>query len=152
MAAPLKMATVLFPVWACLCWAFSYVTLEQSLTKISIPTWLALNALALVVAAFALSSDDQAISLNSIIVDRKTLVLVGVCLAATIGAEVFTIMAIKNVSATYAAFGEMMYPFFIPIFAYLIFGVKELNISTLVGGVMIMFGGFILVSGKLKGW
>ena len=60
------------------------------------------------------------------------------------------LFAMKNVSATYAAIGELGYPFFTAVFAYLIFHERQAGLPTMVGGALIFLGCLIVVIGKMK--
>ncbi len=63
----------------------------------------------------------------------------------------FTLVAIRDVSPTFAAIGEVSYPIFVPLFAYILFKDKQWDMATLIGGGLIFLGLFIVISGKMRG-
>jgi drug/metabolite transporter (DMT)-like permease len=56
----------------------------------------------------------------------------------------------KTVNPTYAALGEIAYPIFVPLFAYLIFKDKQWDMATVVGGSIVMLGLFIMIYFKAR--
>lgn len=62
----------------------------------------------------------------------------------------FTLLVLKHVSATYAAIGEIAYPLFVPLFAWLLFREKQWDASTVIGGALIFLGLAILIYGQYK--
>ncbi len=65
-------------------------------------------------------------------------------------AWMITLNVVQQVSPTYAAIGEVAYPVFVPIFAYLIFRRNEFDWPTIAGGFFIMLGLFIMIYFKSK--
>lgn len=59
-----------------------------------------------------------------------------------------SIYAMKYVSPTFVAVGEIGYVIFTPLFGYLLFGRKEVDTYTLIAGVFILIGCAVLIYGK----
>jgi drug/metabolite transporter (DMT)-like permease len=59
---------------------------------------------------------------------------------ASTSAGVFIFLAIGGKNATVASLIEISYPFFVALFAWLLFREAELNLATLIGGVLILLG------------
>jgi drug/metabolite transporter (DMT)-like permease len=66
-------------------------------------------------------------------------------------AWLLTTYALKNISANYAAFGEISYPLFTVFFTWMFFGARQLDFTTIAGGLLIMAGSFVLVYGQTTG-
>lgn len=71
-------------------------------------------------------------------------------LAASAVAGFLTLYVLKHVSPTYAAVGEIAYPLFVPIFAYLLFNQRQWDWPTIVGGTLIFSGLFVMIYGQHK--
>jgi len=81
----------------------------------------------------------------------STAALLFIAVAASWGAWLLTSTVTKHISPTYAAIGEVAYPIFVPIFAYLLFREKQWDWSTIAGGGLIFMGLFILIFSKIRG-
>jgi len=65
-------------------------------------------------------------------------------IATAILADVFIALSITNKNATLAGLVEISYPIFIALFAYLLFKQTQLNTATIIGGILIFTGVFII--------
>lgn len=127
-----------------------YALLGQVYQKISLSTALLLSALASLSAMGVLVATKLVPLDFSFIHERRILTLTLTALLVGITVTFLMYIAIRYVSASYLALGEIGYPLFVPLFAYLLFGVKELNWQIIAGGILILIGAVIILSGKLK--
>ncbi len=58
--------------------------------------------------------------------------------------------SIRGTSAVYASMGEIAYPFFVLFLGFLFFGLKQIDLSTIIGGTLIFVGSFVMIYGRLK--
>ena len=70
--------------------------------------------------------------------------------AGGIGAWLTMLVVTKNISATYAAIGEISYPIFVALFSYFFFRNRDLDWSMALGGLLIMVGSVIVITDKIK--
>lgn len=69
-------------------------------------------------------------------------------LAASAVAGFLTLYVLKHVSPTYAAVGEIAYPLFVPVFAWLLFNEKQWDWPIVAGGTLIFAGLGIMIYGQ----
>jgi len=74
---------------------------------------------------------------------------IAVAVFSSITAWLMALITIREVSATYAAIGEVSYPFFTALFTYFLFRSHELTRPMAIGGVLILMGSVIIISDKL---
>jgi drug/metabolite transporter (DMT)-like permease len=73
-----------------------------------------------------------------------------ISILSSIGAWLIALVVTREISATYAAIGEMSYPIFTAILTYFIFRSRELDWTTAIGGALILIGSVIVISDKIK--
>ena len=138
------------PVIAAILWGLCYAFMEQSLKSISVATITLFFGIGSIIASLVIPLfGGSAINIKPLLNKESFLIILVVILSARI-ADVATTYAIQNVSATYAALGEISYPIFIPIFAYLIFSRNQFNLHTIIGGLIILIGVGILIYGQFN--
>ena len=115
----LKSAILFMPVVAAILWGLSYSIYGQVLKTISVPTLMVYVALANIGSALAFSAiSGNKISLASPFVSTETALLLLLVIISGASAWMIMLNVVKFVSPTYAAFGEIAYPLFVPIFSY----------------------------------
>ena len=137
---------IVFALGASVLWGLSYVLFEQVYKKISIMTALWIVCLimfgAMLIGSIltgSLKPDMFAIQSSK---KLQWLLLGGI--ATAILADVFIALSITNKNATLAGLVEISYPIFIALFAYLLFKQTQLNTATIIGGILIFTGVFII--------
>ena len=128
--------------------AFAFT--EKALKLVDISTYLILGALAGVAMASSLVVlRGQPLSFD-FINSTKSLAIVAVAVLAPSLGWLFTMFAIKTTSASYAAFAEISYPLFTVLFLALFFGLRSLDWTILLGGILIMSGSFLMIWGQSR--
>ena len=74
--------------------------------------------------------------------DKLAIASIGI---TSVLASVLLFMSIENKNATLASLIEITYPVFVALFAFLIFRQMHLNISVIIGGVLIMAGAALII-------
>ena len=75
---------------------------------------------------------------------HEQLMVVAVGITSTLGA-VLLYISINNKNATLASLIEITYPLFVVMFSYLLFKQLHVNISVIIGGVMIIAGAGLII-------
>src|SRR5258706_3251829 len=137
---------IIFALGASVLWGLTYALNEQVYKKISVSTSLAIVSLAVFVLTLFLSysSSNLKADLTAIAGSKRLLFFVISGILTVTGAELLIASAIKANSATLAGLVEISYPIFIAIFSYVLFKESELTVSTIVGGIFIFIGLFII--------
>lgn len=140
-----------FPIIAALSYALGYVMIERVVETLSPSTYMFYGLVAsIVVLAVIHFTKLDTINLDfKSITTTNHLLIFGASTVISIG-FLATIFATKHISSSYAAIGEISYVLFVPVFAYLIFGIKNFNMSMVLGGLLIFTGCVILISGQAK--
>ncbi len=138
-----------FPIVAAMFYGMAFIFTEKAMQSINVASYIFLVALVELLLALGLMK-FKAEPLTWDFMQNKidfTIVLIAV-MSPALG-WLFTTYAIKNTSAVYAAMGEISYPIFTVLFAFLFFGVRNFDWTVFLGGVLIMAGSFILVYGQI---
>jgi len=145
------MAMALFPIIAAALYGLGFVLIERAMQSINVATYMFIGGvMGFVIAAALWVFKNEPISFSFMNEKWTTIaIIVGATAAPGLG-WLLTTYAIKNVSATYAAFGEVSYPLFAIVFGFLLFGIRYFNWNVLIGGSLIMIGSFILVYGQIR--
>ena len=138
------------PIIAAILWGICYALIEAGLKNISIPTLMFMFGTSTLFAAI-LFHNFSAEKINFVpLVDTKLLII---CLGAMIASALANIaiyQSVKIFGATYSAFGEVLYPIFVPIFIWLLFGNSNINLSTIIGGIIIISGVYVMIYGQMS--
>ncbi len=145
------MSYAFFPFLAAACYGIGYLILEKAVAGVNLATLYFTGAsLGIVISICYAFWQNETISYSFA---KETpsllLILISATLATGMG-WIFTTNAVKNTSAVYAAMGEVSYPLFTVLFAFLFFGVRYFDWTVLLGGALIMIGSFILVYGQIR--
>lgn len=137
---------ILYALVTSLVWGFDYVLAEKILKKISPASLMFFELLfaAIIVFIFSLFSGKLAKDISIVANSRQTgiYLLFGVLTFAL--ANVLSFYAIQAKNATLASIIEVSYPLFIIIIAWVLFRESALNISVIIGGLLIFAGIFII--------
>lgn len=133
---------IIFALGASIMWGLTYVLNEQVYKKISVITSLTITLLISGIVFFivAVSAGLLKRDVNAILNSKSLLSLVVIQTAVLILAELFIGFSIAGKNATLAGLIEISYPIFIAIFAYILYRENQINLGTLVGGIMIFTG------------
>lgn len=150
MGFDIKTVAVFLPfVSACLI-GINYTMNGRIYQTVNMPTWISVFSGTSLLVAVALNFfTPLKINFAPVFV-WPTILYVILSLMAGIATWLLMIIVVQNISASYAAIGEISYPFFTVLFTYLIFQTKEVDASTLIGGLLIMAGSFIVITDKIK--
>lgn len=136
---------IIFALGASLFWGISYVLSEEIYKRISVFTSLGIASffvciITLLIAYFNGFLKSDLVSIAS----SKNLLwyVIGGILALLI-AEIFIGFSIVSKNAALAGLIEISYPVFIIFFSYLLFK-NKISIPTVIGGVIVFFGIFII--------
>ena len=137
---------IIFALSASILWGLSYVLFEQIYKKISVATSLWIVCLIMFFAMLFLSVFSGKIKpdLQAIFQSKKLMWLLAGGVATAIAADLCIAFSITNKNATLAGLIEISYPLFIALFAYLLFKESQLTTATIVGGVLVFSGSFII--------
>ncbi len=137
---------IIFAIGASLFWGLTYVFNEQIYKKISISTFLGLASLfiCIVTIAFSYFSGNFSKDLTTLASSRTLILYVGLSMIFLLVAELFIGSSITAKNATLAGLIEISYPIFIALFSFLLFKNSQITSSTIVGGVLIFAGIFII--------
>ena len=137
---------IIFAVSASVLWGITYVINEQVYKKISLLTSISLGSLFLFLVMLIASylTHNLGPDLHTVVSSKKVLSLVAIQTLTLILAELFIAFSITEKNATLSGLIEISYPIFIAIFAYLFYRENEINIATLVGGILIFVGVFVI--------
>ena len=130
-------------------YGLSFAFAEKAFKLTNVTTYLVLNATTglAAAAAFVLIKGAPEVSLD-FTNDNKSLATVAVAVIAPTLGWIFTMFAIKSTSASYAAFTEISYPLFTVLFLFLFFGLRSLDWTIMLGGLLIMAGSCLMIWGQ----
>lgn len=140
---------IFFPIFAAILWGVSYALFEDLLNKVSVATITLVYGFLGVFMAFIVGyAEKQPIDFKPILSSFNVFVTLTVFALVSVSATLLTTYATKHISATYASIGEIAYPIFTVLFIYLIYGVNQLNLWTVIGGLLVMSGICVMVFGQ----
>jgi drug/metabolite transporter (DMT)-like permease len=141
---------IYLPLLSAVLYGLAYALIDRALVGLNAISFLTLNlvtTLIIVLSVHLMGLERIDLKITQDTSSFKYGLLASICGAIALIAAIYVM---KNVNATYAAIGEVSYPLFVPIFAYLLFGTKDWSMSTLIGGALILLGVYILIIGKMK--
>ncbi len=136
-----------YAFWVSVLWGLTYACTENTVKSLDTKTYLAISSLFSLVMFLSFGAWDG--TLIKDVTSSKIpyfYIIIG-CVSALV-ASYFSVVAVKTTNATNAAILEMSYPLFTIIFTYLLTRTSHLNISTLLGGILIGCGTLVVVLGK----
>ncbi len=145
-----KTISIFLPVIAGCTMGLNYAMTGRFIQTISLPTWIFIFGASAIVFALSLHF------LTPLKIDlvpaltQPTFTYLAVAIIAAMCAWIAMLFVTKNISVTYAAIGEISYPFFTALFTYLIFQSRELDMPMAIGGLLILIGSVIVITDKIK--
>ncbi len=133
---------VIFALSASLFWGLTYVLDEKIYEKVSVITSLAITSFFAFIVLFIVSyfTGNLKTDVQQIITNKGLFILVIAGTVTLIIAELFIGFSISSKNATLAGLIEISYPIFIAITAYVLYKENQLNLSTIIGGVLVFLG------------
>lgn len=137
---------IILALGASLFWGLTYVFNEQVYKHISVTTSLALASMVIFVFSLLISifSNNFSHDISAILSSRKLLMYVILGIITLLIAELFIGFSIVAKNATIAGLIEISYPIFIALFSYLLFKNNHLTFSSMIGGLLIFSGIFVI--------
>lgn len=137
---------IFFALSASILWGLSYVLFEQIYKKVAVTTALAITCLVMFIFMSIASYAEGRLKLDlaSIYSSKKLLWLMAAGVVTALLADWSIGLSIHAKSATLAGLIEISYPIFIALFAYLFFKESQLNAATIIGGLLIFAGVFLI--------
>ena len=133
---------IIFALGASILWGLSYVLFEQIYKKVSVVTSLAIVCFIMMLVMLVASYFTGVLKVDLLTLgsSRKLLWLFAAGTATALFADLFIAFSITGKSATLAGLIEISYPIFIALFAYVLYRENQINLGTLVGGLLIFSG------------
>jgi len=150
MSLDIKTIAVFLPFLAGALYGLTYAVNGKILGPINAPTYLLVYCGIGILTALALHMVSPLKIDFSFVQQEHMSKWLLVSIVASLLAFMAMLLSIPLTSAVYTAAGEISYPLFTALFTYFIFQSREWSWSTVVGGLLIMTGSFIVVTGKLK--
>lgn len=138
------------PFMAAALYGLGYILIERLLKGVSIVSYMTLNSIFFTAILLILSVIRREEGMFSIFLEKNTASLFLAALFVNASAWIMTLLSLKNNSAVYTSFAEISYPLFVVIFLFLIFGIRQWNGMTLLGGAVIFFGSLIIIAAQIK--
>ncbi len=137
-----------FPIMAAMFYGLAFAFTEKAMQMINVVTYMIVGSVVTIIMALGLTLvKDEPVKWD-FLNNKEAFIPVIVAVIAPALGWFFTIYAIKNTSAVYAAFSEISYPLFTLLFLFLFFGIRHFDWTILAGGSLVMIGSFILVYGQ----
>ncbi len=144
------MLTAFLPIIAAMFYGLSFAFTEKAMKIINVSTYLFWGGVLAFVSCVLLMKFKNESLMFDMGASWANFWIVTVAVTAPSIGWVFTIYAIKNINASYAAFAEISYPLFTLLFLFIFFGLRSLDWTVFLGGTFIMLGSFIMVWGQMK--
>jgi len=146
----IKTVAIFLPFVAAAILGLTYTAYGKLLSNVSVTTYLLVYCIAGIAFAGLVHfispiKIDFTFLRQGSVVGWVTLAIVSSLIAWTLA-----LVAVRETSAIYTAAGEISYPIFTALFTWLILQSRELTWQTVFGGLLIMAGAFIVITGKLK--
>ncbi len=137
---------IILAISASAVWGLTYVLSEQIYKKISVITSLSLATFisGFVMLFVAYATGNLVRDFATLSTDKRILGLSIAEATCLMIAELLIGFSIVNKNATLAGLIEISYPFFIALFAYLLFKETQFSFGTVIGGVLIFTGILII--------
>jgi drug/metabolite transporter (DMT)-like permease len=134
-----------YAMLASITWGLVYTLDQKILERISLLTLLIINSTITLLICVPLVFLIKRTDIIALTTSGGSLVKLMVMASLfTLVANFFMFTSIKQMNAATASMLEISYPFFVVLFSFLILK-APLNISVLIGGVLIFFGSLIII-------
>lgn len=145
------MPYLLFPFISAALYGLSYVLIERIMTTVNVTTFMVLGCFTGVIMTTLLwIIKGETLTLAPLSGKPAIIAFLIMALLSSYMAWMTSNFAIRETSALYTSMGEVSYPIFTLIFAYLIFGTKNWDPMMLVGGGLVLVGSFVMVYARSK--
>jgi drug/metabolite transporter (DMT)-like permease len=137
---------ILLSLLASILWGLTYVLSQHLYYRISVYSFISLTSFFVFVATLlaAYFSSTLGADLAALASSRRLVFLLAAAGLTSVFAEILIGLSIKNKNATLASLIEVSYPFFIALFAGLLFKEPSPRATTMVGGLLILAGVFVI--------
>lgn len=137
---------IFFALSASVLWGLSYILFEQIYKKVAVTTALAITCLVIFVfmAIAAQLQGRLKVDLAALADSKKLFWLMAAGVGTALLADWSIGLSINAKSATLAGLIEISYPIFIALFAYFIFRENQINLPTVIGGLLVFAGVFVI--------
>lgn len=146
----MKSFAVYLPFFAAIGWGAFYAINARNYEVLSVPTGLVMQALSLICSALIISMVLKTpIDFSPFVTHPQKMwfiIVIGVGILASASLH----LSLKFNTATYTGLVEILYVILIPLFAYLFFGQKQLNLSMMIGGALMLSGAAVIIIGQLQ--
>ena len=144
----IKTITVFLPVAAAILFGMNYATYGRVLQSINVQTLFVTTTLFNVAIALLIYFLFPEKVNFALLMQAPLGAYMALGWITGITGWICSLLVMGNVSATYAAIGELSYPLFTALFAYTVYNSHELDWKMAIGGAFIMVGSIIVVSDK----
>lgn len=139
------------PFLGAMLYGLNYAIMGSILKSMSVATFMFYN----IIVSMAFTTgiiwfDRKNLVITQVMTEPKTIALLLLGITGAWCAWLITTMVIKHINPTYAAIGEIAYPVFVPIFAWILFRDKQWDMATIVGGALVFAGLFVIIYSKIK--
>jgi drug/metabolite transporter (DMT)-like permease len=137
-----------YALGAAVVWGIQYATVEQLAKLLPVPLLTLLMTSGYVLVYFvAFPLFQVKLHIDKFhFWDIKTLFYLGIVVLSGCASNLLINAAIATESATKASLIEISYPFFVALFAALIYKESVLSLQTLIGGIFILIGVIVVLS------
>ncbi len=140
----MQFSGIFFALGAAVTWGLLYAIQQHLLGKVSPLTLLTLETILMAV----LISPVVVVKYSSIrtifVSDMTTFFAICLVVGLTVLANFFILTAINQLNASVASLFEIIYPLFVVLFSFLLFG-QTISFFTLLGGGLMLMGAYIVV-------
>jgi drug/metabolite transporter (DMT)-like permease len=151
MTLDFKTAFLIMPLFASVLWGLFYAMSGRFLHQYSFSSYLIfMGAIEVILGIAWMVSANEGTRLWQPFQTGTNGITFLLILAGGILATMITALVMKYVSPTYAAIGEISYPLFVPIFAYLLYRDRQWDMPTIMGGALIFAGLAVLIIGRSR--
>jgi len=130
---------------AALVWGIHYPLLDNALRRLSILSVLVLPSLAVLVAAPFFSRTLQGDYIAWMAMTWRERAPILALIVTSLLGSVLLFMSIHSKNATLVSLIEISYPFFVALFAHLLFRQSQINASVAVGAILIFAGVALII-------
>lgn len=141
---------LVLPFVASMMYGLSYVLLEKVVgVHVNPASFMVVNTLVgLIFLCLLIFVKGENIDFSAVAGQGSVWLMILVAAATPSLGWLATIYAIKNTSALYTALAETSYPLFTLAFGFMLFGIKQLNMVTLCGGIVVLCGAVLMIYGQ----
>jgi drug/metabolite transporter (DMT)-like permease len=141
-----RMTTLYLPILAAILYGLNYAILGEVLKHYTMGTYVFFSmGIWILLGGIHCWWYRDTIDFSVAKTDYRLFVLMAIAVITSFAAWLMTSTVMQQVNPTFAAIGEVSYPIFVPLFAYLLFKDNQLDRATVLGGLMVFSGLFVLI-------